>query len=278
MTRFPEKRVAITGAASGLGRAMAVFYAKQGWKVALADIHDQRGEETLELIRKLGGDCFYTRVDVREDQSLEQWKNAIVKRWGGLDIIINNAGVGSHGSIDEASLDDWDWVIDINLMGVVRGCRIFTNLFKKQGYGHIVNVASIAGLIHSPEMNSYNVTKAGVVALSETMRAELQPAGIQLSVVCPAFFQTNLTENTRSPNPNIKSVINKLFSQSKISADDIAKIVFESVQAGKFYILPHKNFAAIWYLKRYSPSLYFMLMGKMVSKNKKSLDKKRAHT
>jgi NADP-dependent 3-hydroxy acid dehydrogenase YdfG len=277
MSRFPEKRVAITGAASGLGRAMAVYYAKQGWKVALADIHDQRGEETLEHIGKLPGDCFYTRVDVREDQSLEQWKNAIVERWGGLDIIINNAGVGTHGRIDEASLDDWDWVIDINLMGVVRGCRIFTKLFKKQGYGHIVNVASIAGLIHSPEMNSYNVTKAGVVALSETMRAELQPAGIHLSVVCPAFFQTNLAENTRSPNPNIKSVINKLFSQSKISADDVAKIVFESVQAGEFYILPHKNFAAIWYLKRYFPSLYFMLIGKMAAKQKSSA-RKRAHT
>ncbi len=266
MSQDSKKRVAITGAASGLGRSLALQYARQGWNVALADINDSRGLETQQEILALGVDAFYTHVDVRDESSLMSWKDAIVKRWSGLDVIINNAGVAAHGAIDECPTADWDWIIDINLMGVVRGCQIFTSLFKAQGYGHVVNVASIAGLIHSPEMNSYNVTKAGVVALSETMKAELERFGIQVSVVCPGFFPTNLTENTRSPNPNIKSTINKLFAKSKLKADDVARIVYDGVKAGRFYILPHKDFAAIWYMKRLSPAFYFWAMAKMVRK------------
>jgi NAD(P)-dependent dehydrogenase (short-subunit alcohol dehydrogenase family) len=266
MSQESKKRVAITGAASGLGRSLALHYARQGWNVALADINDLRGQETQQVILALGVDAFYTHVDVRDEDSLLKWKDLIVKRWGGLDVIINNAGVAVHGGIDETPIADWEWIIDINLMGVVRGCRIFTSLFKAQGYGHIVNTASIAGLLYSPQMNSYNVTKAGVVALSETMKSELQPYGIKVSVVCPGFFPTNLTENTRSPNPNIKASITKLFEKSKLKADDVARIVFDGVKAGRFYILPHKDFAAFWYMKRLSPSLYFWALSKMARK------------
>lgn len=276
MSQESEKRVAITGAASGLGKALALHYAKQGWKVALADINDQRGQETQQAIQSLGVDAFYMHVDVRDESSLLKWKDAIVKRWGGLDVTINNAGVACHGGIDECPLDDWDWIVDINLMGVVRGCRIFTSLFKEQGSGHIVNVASIAGLIHSPEMNSYNVTKAGVVALSETMKAELKSSNIKVSVVCPGFFPTNLMETARSPNPNIKNVIGKLFARSKLSADDVARIVFNGVKAGRFYILPHKDFAAFWYMKRMSPAVYFWAMTKMMKKRPEFENKARA--
>ncbi|WP_141732166.1 SDR family oxidoreductase [Oligoflexus tunisiensis] len=276
MAHESGKRVAITGAASGLGRALALHYARQGWKVAIADINDIRGQETQQVILALGVDAFFMHVDVREEASLIKWKDAIVKRWGGLDVIINNAGVAVHGGIDETPSADWEWIIDINLMGVVRGCQIFTSLFKKQGFGHIVNVASIAGLIHSPEMNSYNVTKAGVVALSDTMKSELKQFNIKVSVVCPGFFPTNLTENTRSPNPNIKSVINKLFERSKLKAEDVARIVFEGVQAGRFHILPHKDFAAIWYMKRVSPAFYFWAMERMVRKRQDFRERARA--
>ncbi|HYX38038.1 MAG TPA: SDR family oxidoreductase [Oligoflexus sp.] len=276
MSQNSGKRVAITGAASGLGRSLALHYARQGWNVAVADINDLRGQETQQVLLALGIDAFYMHVDVRDDASLSKWKDAIVKRWGGLDVIINNAGVAAHGAIDESPTEDWDWIIDINLMGVVRGCRIFTSVFKKQGFGHVVNVASIAGLIHSPEMNSYNVTKAGVVALSDTMKSELKRFGIKVSVVCPGFFPTNLMENTRSPNPHIKTAIGKLFAKSKLNADDVARIVFNGVKAGRFYILPHKDFAAFWYLKRVSPAAYFYAMARMVSKRPEFKDKARA--
>lgn len=276
MSAKTGKRVAITGAASGLGRSLALHFAREGWQIALGDINDQRGQETQAAITALGVDAFYQHVDVREEASIVKWKDAIVKRWGTLDVVINNAGVACHGRIDESPLDDWDWIIDINLMGVVRGCKIFTSLFKAQGHGHIVNVASMAGLIHSPEMNSYNVTKAGVVALSDTLKSELKSSNIKVSVVCPGFFPTNLTENTRSPNPNIKSVIGKLFSKSKLKAEDVARIVYEGVKAGKFIILPHKDYAAFWYMKRYSPTLYFWSMGRMAGSHGVAPRKSRA--
>ncbi|MCX6130377.1 MAG: SDR family NAD(P)-dependent oxidoreductase [Proteobacteria bacterium] len=179
-------------------------------------------------------EAFYSHVDVRAERDLNTWKEAIVSRWGGLDVIINNAGVATQGSIDEAPLEDWDWVVDINLMGVVRGCRSFVNLFKKQGYGHVVNIASISGLIFTPEMASYNATKAGVVALSETLRTELKPYNIRVTVVCPGFFKTNISETARSPNPHIKKALDKLFAKSKLDANDIARIVFKAVLANKF--------------------------------------------
>src|SRR5690606_35148469 len=125
MKRFPEKRIAITGGASGLGKAMALRFAQSGWKVAIADIHDVRGQETLEELRQLGADAFYQRCDVTQVEHLQKLKDMLIQKWGGVDIMVNNAGVATHGPIDTASLDDWDWVVDINLMGVVRGCKLF---------------------------------------------------------------------------------------------------------------------------------------------------------
>jgi NAD(P)-dependent dehydrogenase (short-subunit alcohol dehydrogenase family) len=273
MSRFPDKRIAITGAASGLGRALALQYAKMGWRVAIGDINDAQGAEALAEVKKSRGDAFYQRVDVRDAASIEAWKDAIVARWGGLDVVVNNAGVATHGSIDKSSLEDWDWVVDINLMGVVRGCKTFSTLFKQQGSGHVVNVASMAGLIHSPEMNSYNVTKAGVVALSETIKPELKPYGIGVTLVCPAFFRTNLGSGARSPDPGISKRINRLLEMSKITAEDIALMTYEAVAARKFLVLPHKEYARVWYMKRLVPRYYFWHMEKAAARlYKKVLD------
>lgn len=271
--RFPDKRVAITGGASGLGKAMAVYFAKQGWRVAIADINDTRGECCSKELQAYGADAFYQRCDVQNIDDIAAFKKTIVDRWGGLDIIVNNAGVATHGPIDTASLDDWDWVININLMGVVRGCKLFVELFKQQGYGHVVNIASMAGLIHAPEMNSYNATKAAVVALSETMRVELKPYGIGISVVCPSFFETNLAESARSPDENIQALINKLLAKSNITADDIARDVYDAVKQNTFYVLPHKNDRNYWYLKRHVPAAYFALMDQLGKRIKKTREK-----
>lgn len=276
MKRFPNQRIAITGGASGLGKALALRFARAGWKVAIADIHDQRGEETLAELQNLGVEAFYQRCDVTQVGHLQKLKDILIHKWGGVDIMVNNAGVATHGPIDTASLDDWDWVIDINLMGVVRGCKLFSQLFKEQGYGHLINVASIAGLIYSPEMASYNATKAGVVALSETLRAELAPSNIGVSVVCPGFFQTNLAETARSPDAGVQQMINKLLGSSKINSDDIANIIYQSVAPGKFWILPHASYKYLWYLKRYLPTLYHQGMvsmaTKMLNKRKRATD------
>ncbi|MFY7930816.1 MAG: SDR family oxidoreductase [Oligoflexus sp.] len=264
-----NKRIAITGAASGLGKALALQYAEHGWTVAVADIHDTRGRETVDTILQAGGEAFYIHCDVRKEQDLRRLRDEIVQRWGGLDMMVNNAGVAAHGAIDQAELEDWEWILDINLMGVVRGCRIFAALFKQQGYGHFVNIASMAGLLHTPEMNSYNVSKAGVIALSETLRTELAADGIKVTVVCPGFFPTQLAESMRSPDPGIQRVVEKLFAKSKLKAHDIAAIIYREVAEGTFYVLPHWDYRLLWYLKRYAPAIYFPLMQKMSAPRKR---------
>ncbi len=150
-------------------------------------------------------------------------------------------------------LDDWRWVVDVNLLGVVRGCRAFGGLFKRQGHGHVVNVASMAGLVHPPTMGPYNATKAAVVALSETLYAELAPFGVAVSVVCPTFFRTNLTETARNPDPKMAQRAVKLVTQAKRGADEVAEIVFRGVQRRRFRILTEREGRTVWALKRVLP-------------------------
>ncbi len=258
--------VAITGGASGLGKAMALRYAKAGWAVAIADINDERGQATLQELNNLCGDAIYSNVNVRDADSVAGWRDAILERWGQINVVINNAGIASHGGIAESSLEDWDFTIDINLMGVVRGCKFFSQVMKQQGFGHIVNIASMAGLIHSPEMNSYNATKAAVVALSETMKFELAPFGIGITVVCPGFFQTNLAESTRSPDAHAQAHVSKMLATSDITADDIADQVYTAVENNQFMVMPHKSYRNTWYWKRFMPTLYNNKMGEYGAK------------
>lgn len=263
MRRFDGKRVAITGAANGLGLALAKRFAQQGWRVAMADVQDEEGEKSLNTLPTLRADAFYSHVDVTKIADLKAWKSAIEARWGGLDILINNAGVATHGAIDEAPLEDWEWVLNINLMGVVRGCKVFTPLFKQQHSGHVVNIASMAGLVHSPEMGSYNASKAGVVAVSETLFGELTGFGVGVTVVCPGFFQTALAKAARTTHPQVKQAIEKLFATSRLSADDIADLIFQGVENQQFYILPHFSYRMMWWVKRYLPAAYLKSMQSM---------------
>lgn len=268
----PIKRVAITGAASGLGLELARKYASLGWSVALADIQDEAGEAAVKSLGLPADRAFYTHVDVCKPADLQAWRTQIEKRWDGLDVLINNAGVATHGAVDEAPLEDWEWVLNINLMGVVRGCKIFIPLFKRQHQGYIINIASMAGLVHSPEMGSYNASKAGVVAVSETLHGELAGQGIGVSVVCPGFFPTGLAKTARTTNPQVKQVIEKLFQTSKLSAGDIADLIVRGAEAKRFYILPHFNYRVAWWLKRYIPELYLKSMqttGKALLKKKR---------
>ena len=260
------KTVAITGGASGLGKALALRFAQAGWNIAIADLNPARGDETLQEVRSGAPDAFFTLCDVRSASDILHWRDAILARWQRIDVVINNAGVATHGGIERCTEDDWQWVIDINLMGVVRGCKYFTETFKQQGFGHIVNVASMAGLIHSAEMSSYNATKAAVVAISETLRSELKPYGIGVTVVCPGFFQTNLAESTRSPDAGAQKMVSKLLATSTIGADDIADMIYSAIAQGRYMVLPHASYRRMWYLKRFMPFLYDRMMDKIGGK------------
>jgi len=266
-TKISNKRVFITGGASGLGKAIALKYAQQGYKVCIADLNDERGDETLELLKAFGNECFYLHCDITKFKDLESAKSILIERWQGVDIVVNNAGVaGTAGPIEDVSLSDWDWVLNINLMGVVRGCKAFTPLFKQQGSGHFVNVASAAGLMNAPQMSSYNASKAGVISLSETLKFELDADNIGVSVVCPAFFKTNLTESMKSTVAGVTQKISYVMKHAKVTADDVANDIFNAVESNNFWVLSHKPERKLWLLKRFLPMLFDRVMKKQMAK------------
>ena len=253
-----QRRVLITGAGSGLGRALAFCFAENGWRVACADIRRDRAEDTVRLITGFGVGAMALRVDVGDDASVEALRDEVLAAWDGVDVVINNAGIASAGGVDEASLDDWRWTLNINLVGVVRGCKAFLPVLLEQGSGHIVNIASFAGIAHAPRMGAYSASKAGVISLSETLRGELAVAGsaVKVSVVCPAFFPTNLMEGSRAPERD-KSVAQKLMDTSGDTADTVAQKIYRGVQRGDFLILPTKNEPLRWRIKRFLPEVFF---------------------
>jgi NADP-dependent 3-hydroxy acid dehydrogenase YdfG len=180
----------------------------------------------------------------------------VKESWQGLDVLVNNAGVAAAGRIDKISMEDWDWIIDINLKGVIRGCQTFVPLFKQQKSGHIVNIASLAAVASIPTMSSYNVTKAAVVSLSETLRHELEPYGIHTTVVCPSFFQTNLADTMRTPEEGMDRTVRKLLSSGKLSAEQVAAKIIRAQRKHTFLELPHTEGKVLALVKRYIPALY----------------------
>ncbi|WPP01226.1 SDR family oxidoreductase [Pseudomonas sp. HR96] len=260
-----HNRMMITGAGSGLGRALALRWAREGWRLALSDIAEEGLAETLRLVREAGGDGFSQRCDVRDYSQLTALAQACEERLGGIDIVVNNAGVASGGFFEELSLEDWDWQIAINLMGVVKGCKAFLPLLQ-QGGGRLINIASMAALMQGPGMSNYNVAKAGVVALSESLLVELAGSGVTVHVVCPSFFQTNLLDSFRGPTPAMKAQVGKLLESSPISADDIAGYIYTQVGAGEFMILPHEQGRQAWQLKQQHPQALYDEMAGMAAK------------
>jgi NAD(P)-dependent dehydrogenase (short-subunit alcohol dehydrogenase family) len=248
-----SRRIFITGGASGLGKAIALRYARAGWRVCIGDVHEARAKETLAELQALGAQALSVHCDVTREADLRAAVDRLTDDWGGVDVVVNNAGVAQAGGIDEVSLADWQWVVDINLLGVVRGCHVFTPLFKRQGQGHFVNVASMAGLIDMPMMSAYNATKAAVVSLSETLQNEFAETRIGVTLVCPAFFKTNLADSLRSSNPAMRQVLGKLLERGKITADDIAEQIFQAVKKREFYVLPHEEGRRAWLAKRLLP-------------------------
>lgn len=270
-----SKTVFITGGASGLGKATAIHFARKGYRVCIGDIHEERGIATERELLAIQPDCLFRRCDVSKSEDLEAIRDELVKLWGGVEVVINNAGVaGVAGFIEDTTVTDWDWVLNINLLGVVRGCRTFIPVMKAQGYGHIVNIASMAGLMNAPMMANYNVSKAGVISLSETLRTELSSFGIGLSVVCPAFFATNLTESMRSTVPGMESKVHKMMARSGVSAEDVGKAIYDAVDNDEFYVLTHQQEKRLWQFKRLWPDGFAYLLKR---KTRSFLPKSQAH-
>lgn len=256
MKKFPKKRVVITGSGGGLGRALAIEFAKQQWKVLVSDVNMDGAEETVKQVNEAGGEGFAVSCDVTQFKQVEKLSESAVSKWGGVDIIVNNAGVLNVGVMEKIKLEDWRWIIDINLMGVIHGCKAFIPIFKKQGSGHVVNIASAAGFCAMAEMSPYNVTKAGVISLSETLRPELKYQNIGVTVVCPSFFPTNLMDRIRSSNQKAHNRMDAFFNKSMGSAESVSRHIIKSVKKNKTYVVTQPDAKFWWFLKRHFPNFY----------------------
>ena len=272
-------RILITGGATGLGKALARCWASHhqaNIKICIADIHQSRGEETVNQLVTMGADAMFFPCDITNLSDIEQMKQQIIEQWQGIDIVINNAGVATGGSFPSESIEQWQWIFDINLIGMVRVSQAFFDIFKRQGHGHFINIASQAGLTPVPLMSSYNAVKSAVISLSETMRLEFIPHHIKVNVVCPSFFKTNLNESIRSSESQSLKMMNKFFERGELSADQVAQRIYRQVEQDKFLILTHDEGKKAYFMKKILPvSLYLSLMRK---KTKAMLTKRTAHT
>jgi NAD(P)-dependent dehydrogenase (short-subunit alcohol dehydrogenase family) len=239
-------RVLVTGGASGLGAALVARFAERGDQVISADLS---GPPVAERTTGSASSVVRRRLDVTSE---DDWASAVTwveQQWGGLDVLVNNAGVAGGGRLELTSIEDWRWIIDVNLLGVVRGARAFVPMMKAQGAGRVVNTASLAGLVHPPGMGSYNAVKAAVVAFSETMSHELAPYGVGCTAVCPSYFRTNLMSSMRGQDTALAAQFTKLVETSPISADDIAVAVIDGLDRGLDLVVPDEPARAAYALK-----------------------------
>lgn len=251
----PGTRVLITGAASGFGLALTQQLVERGARILATDRHDE-WPETLAGLRNVD----YKRLDVTCDDDWTDARSWVHAEYGRLDMLFNNAGVAAGGRIELSEIDQWQWITDINLLGVARGCRTFVGDFKDARRGRIVNTASVAGLVHPPSMSEYSSVKAGVVALSESLRFELSPFKVGVSVICPSFFRTNLTQSLRGNDPQAYESAHKFVDGSRRGADQVAAESLRRIEKGRYLVLPDMEARFGYAAKRFVRPAYDVVM------------------
>lgn len=245
-----DGRVAVvTGGGGGLGRAIAEAFGGQGMKVVLADVRPALVTEAVDALGAAGTECVGATVDVRDAAAVEELAAGVVARFGRVDVICNNAGISVPGRQWELTLDDWDAVIGVCLWGVVNGVRSFVPRILEGGRGgHVVNVASMSGLLTSPGIGPYTAAKHGVVGLSKGLRAELVNRGVGVSVVCPGMVRTSIADHMREYAESVGASDKQLASIDRtaeglaaaaIPPSEAADLVLEAVQGNHFWVLPN---------------------------------------
>ncbi len=260
MYKMDRKRAVITGAASGLGRALALALAAEGWTIGIGDIDIVGARDTLAMVEKAGGRGDTFLVDTREPQQVAEMAGYFWSMWDGVDLLVNNAGVAVAGTVGEVPVDEWRRVVDTNYLGMVWGCHAFIPRMKEQGGGYIVNVASLAGIASLQEMAPYNTTKAAVISLSETLRGELAPRNIGVTVVCPSFFNTHLLDTATFTDEWEPEFAHACFENARMNAEQIAAKTLKAVKRRKLYLIPQPQGKLIWALKRFTPTLFHVNM------------------
>ena len=257
MESLGGKVAVVTGAGSGIGKALAERFVAEGMRVVLADLDEVRLRSVEAQLTEVGGDVFPVTVDTALEESVQALAQKALERYGAVHVLCNNAGVVGTGDPWTGPMSVWEWVVGINLYGVIHGIRAFLPIMTEQGEGHIVNTASMAGLVAMPGAAPYNVTKHGVVALSEGLFIELRSTGspVGVSVLCPGFVRTELMEKLTwadrlgaQPNASVNPMAQMMDQMLRegveqgISPDDVAGQVVDAIHADQFWILTHPDF------------------------------------
>ncbi len=255
-------KAVVTGAGSGIGRAFALELARRGGEIICADIDPVRAKETVGLVEARGGKAHAATVDVADRAAVESLATFARTVFDGPPtLVINNAGVGIGGRpVGDIGLDDWNWALGINLWGVVHGCELFAPMLREAGRGGIINVASAAGFAAAPSMGPYNVSKAGVMSLSETLADELAGSGVNVTVLCPTFVKTNVARDGRITEGS-KNLAGTLMKLTGVSPDGVAAQTLDALDLGRLYVVPQLDANIVWHLKRHFPVPYARGLG-----------------
>jgi NAD(P)-dependent dehydrogenase (short-subunit alcohol dehydrogenase family) len=264
--RSRDAAAVITGAGSGIGAAFATELARRGGRIVCSDIDENAARTTADAIIGGGGSALPVRCDVTRIDDVQRMATE-AQAWfsGPPTLVINNAGVAAGGTpIGEASLDDWSWVLGINLWGPINGCHVFTPILREAGYsgqlGGIINVASAAAFGAAPGMAAYNVSKAGVLSLSETLAAELSGTGVAVTVLCPTFVKTSIVESGRITEQSTQ-LADRLMRWTGFSPDKVARMCLDTHDRGGLYCMPQLDARFGWHIKRYAPAIYTRAVG-----------------
>jgi NAD(P)-dependent dehydrogenase (short-subunit alcohol dehydrogenase family) len=262
MKTFAGRAAVITGAGSGFGLELARLAATRGMPLVLLDVQADALERAASELRGAGADVMAERVDVSNAAAMERLAAAVHARFGAPGLVFNNAGIGAGGLVWENTLKDWEWVLGVNLMGVIHGVRLFVPMMleaeqRDRSYeGHVVNTASMAGLVNMPNMGVYNVSKHAVVSLTETLYQDLKLVSdrIGASVLCPFFVPTGITASERNRPPALKddrpltksqligkAMSEKAVSSGKVTAAHVAQFVMDAVAEDRFYVYSHPH-------------------------------------
>jgi NAD(P)-dependent dehydrogenase (short-subunit alcohol dehydrogenase family) len=260
--RFPRRRAFITGAASGLGLACAEILAREGWNLLLTDVDAPRLDLVAQSLARDGAPVFAAPCDVRDARALATLVQQGVAVTGGIDIAIHCAGVAVAGAFHSSSEEDWRWVFDINLHGVVNSCRAVLPYMARGQGGLIINLASAAGFATGSHMAAYNSAKAAVIAFSESLMQEYAAYGVQVVAAMPGFFRTRLLESARGADKSLESA-RRVMEGSGIEAEEVAEALLSAAARGRRHFVYPARYAMLWRLKRLMPSRFQSLFPKL---------------
>ncbi|MBT31323.1 MAG: hypothetical protein CMO01_16840 [Thalassobius sp.] len=257
--KFPNKRAIITGANSGVGFEILQILSLNDWQILAIDLN-------ISNLEKINNDKIqFQKVDITHRDLFKKAISDFCNINKGLDIIFNNAGVGEGVRFKDYPLEDWDWIIDINLKSVIAGCYYAFDEMQKQNKGLIVNMASAAGYANLPNMSPYNVTKSGVISLSETLAHEFSSYGIQVMCVTPTFFQSNILAQSRGTSDVLASAT-RVVKKSKLDSKDAARIIVSQLHKNKETLKFPFSAKAIYLVKKFFPKLYVWAVRKYLVK------------